>query len=176
MDTQVLINDLLKTKKSFIEQTYNHPINKDFRDCKDCSYKTSALFKLYRLEKIDIDFIHKGILPVNCVPEDLYINSIKVFYKINSGAKTLYDFICTMYSLDKYSGPFFNIENDCLVISNSYVLFNSHNIEKLDPKEVVDKFIDGGEEKIKQIVEEINDSIDGMNKQLLDYSNLIASN
>ena len=172
---------LLKEHTEFMQETYLNSCNADFRKHPDSYIKACILFEQYALQPISIDFNKKGIMVTgSTMIRDFETRTnyapIEVFYKIIGGTASITKLIMA-YNIIATGRKVFSIENDILVIKgNINHWIDIKGIEKLEFNDVIASSIDGGEEKIKDLVNELNQRIAIYNKMLFSNSCIICSN
>ena len=176
-----LFNLLLEEHTQFMEEIYLHASNTKFRKYPDNNIKAYVLFKQYAFEPISIDFDKKGTrtmcvfinkdfgTKVNCGP-------VEVFYKVISGLNSIISLIIA-YNRINDGQSLFSVDKDMVIVKgNINHWFDFNSISNLQTNDIVSTSIDGGEEKLKEIVKELNKSIVDYNKKLLNHAHLICSN
>lgn len=172
----LLFNYLENNIKSFVNQTYFHSSNIEFRKYPYCREKVFNLASLYLLDKIEIDFssIKNNLTNVNDSSKSI-VCPVKIFFNINTGSATIQNLICVYNVFENKDGLIFNIENNTIVV---YSLINFCIVSKdsLDSYELLKRIIPGGIECIKEIVNEINSNIEGFNKKIFAFSDTLCKN
>ena len=171
-----LFDLLIKETKSFMQLTYDHPCNKDFRDYPSKTKKAEALTNLYILSPVAIDFNKKGVKICNgnniSEHDDVtLLSSCQVYYSITMGEETFQKLLCMYYLQNKNNYPLFRLFNSFLLIECGIVNVNK-DLDDIDA--LLLKTINGGEESIRKAIDSINERILEFNKEISTYAFLIC--
>ena len=176
-----LFNFLLEEHTLFMQETYLHSSNADFRKHQDSVAKAHALFELYSLHHISIDFNKKGIRATGpSMIKDFETKaeyaSLEVWYKIINGSDSIGKLIMTYNRITKKRN-IFSLENNMLIIKGRInYLVNLKEIGTIDENDIVASSIDGGEARLKELVNELNKHIIKFNEKLLNRAYTICIN
>ena len=164
----------------FMQETYFHTSNADFRKHPDSYIKACILFEQYALQLISIDYSKKGIrVTGSSMIRDFETKTnyapVEAYYKIISGSDSIAKLIMA-YNRTTKSRKIFSLENDMLIIKgniNHWV--DLKQVWSIKENDIVASSIDGGEEKLKETINDLNRYIADYNKQLFDKARLICA-
>ena len=93
---------------------------------------------------------------------------VEAFYKILSGSDSIVKLVMA-YNRITEGRKIFSVENDMVIIKgNINHWIDLKEIGTLDENDVVSSSVDGGEEKLKELVDELNRHIVEYNEKLFD--------
>ena len=173
---------LLEESISFMQQTYLEVYNSDFRKHPSTYLKARILFEQYALQRIDIDFKSKMVrMTGSAMIYDFDINKrivpIDACYSIKNGESSICRLIMTFNRINAKQFKPFNVEHEKLIIRGKFdVAVNFDEVTKMEPNDVVKSVLDGGEEKMKELLIIINNEIVQFNKKLFKSAQLICEN
>lgn len=174
-----LFDFLLEEYTQFMRVTYLNLCNMAFRKHPDSYVKACILFEQYALQHISLDFDKKGIRVTGLsLTKDFKTKThyapIEVFYKISSGSSSIAKLIMA-YNRISGSRHIFSIENDLLIIKgNINQWIDIEEIGKLEVNDVLDSSVNGGEDKLKELIVQLNRNIIEYNEALLKNAIMIC--
>lgn len=173
---------LLEESISFMQKNYLEVCNSDFRKHPSTYLKACILFEQYALQRIDVDFNSKMVRMAGSTmiyDFDIYkrIAPIDACYSIKNGESSICRLIMTFNRINIKKFKPFNVENKKLIVRGKFdVAVNLDEITKMEPNDVVKSVLDGGEEKMKELLIIINNKIVQFNKKLFKSAQLICDN
>ena len=157
--------------------TNNYVLRHGFAEKETITEKdVSELYSSYLLEKIVLDWNHKGTRIKENVDISLYEKFFghahyDVFILIKEGKQTIEQLLFSLSDLGSEYINCFSLEKNCLIITPLKGSINSVDelIEK-DEEYVVNEVVAGGLGSIQNFIDSINGQIDSFNKELSEYS------
>lgn len=157
--------------------TNNYVLRHGFAEKETITEKdVSELYSSYLLEKIVLDWNHKGTRIKENVDISLYEKFFghapyDVFVLIKEGKQTIEQLLFSLSDLGSEYINCFSLEKNCLIITPLKGSINSVDelIEK-DEEYVVKEVVAGGLGSIQNFIDSINGQIDSFNKELSEYS------
>ena len=171
---------LLDKNTKYMQETYIQFCNAEFRRHPDSYIKACVLFEQYALQIISIVFDKKGIRVTGLsIIKNLETKTnyapVEVYYKVVNGSHSIAKLILA-YNRTINKRKIFSLENDMLIIKgNTNHWIDVQELTNLNENEIVASLLDGGEERLKELVEEINRRIIDYNKKLFDRTQIICN-
>lgn len=171
---------LLEESISFMQKNYLEVCNSDFRKHPNAYVKACILSEQYSLRIIDIDFKSKMVrMTGSAMIYDFDINKriapIDACYSIKNGESSICRLIMTFNRINVKKFKPFSVENKKLIIRGRFdVEVNLDEITKIGPNDVVESVLNGGEQKMKELLIIINKKIVEFNKRLFKSAQAIC--